>query len=78
MATKRRATYPKQLRAEAKSKQHGLCTVSIEFPNGELMEHQGTIDVLQGQFAKWAMALLFCDEVRRRPDLESVVKELMK
>jgi len=80
MAAKKkvRATYPKDLRAIAKARQQGLCTVSIEFANGERMEHQAPIDVIQAQFAKWAMAILFCEEVRERPDLESVVRKLME
>ena len=76
-AKKRRATYPKDLRAEAKSKQHGLVTVSIEFPNGEVLEEQGTADVLQCQFAKWGMVLLFADEVRKLPHLEQIVLQLL-
>jgi len=76
-AKKRRATYPKDLRAEAKAKQHGLVTISIEFANGELSEEQGTVDVLQAQFAKWAMAHLFSDEVRELPDLEQHLRNLI-
>ena len=77
-AKKRRATYPKELRSEAKEKQHGLLTISIELSNGELLEEQGTVDVKQAMFAKWAMAMLFCDQVRELPDLEALIKQLME
>ena len=76
-ARKRRATYPKEIRKEAKEKQHGLCTVSVEFANGELLEEQGTVGVEQAAFAKWAMAMIFCEEVRNLPDLENVIRGMI-
>lgn len=78
MAAKRRATYPKELRADAKAKQHGLLTISIEFANGTLLEEQRTINIDQAMFAKWAMALLFAEELQKFPDLETTIKELIQ
>lgn len=80
MATskKRRTTYPQELRAEAKARGHGLVTISIEFPNGERLEEQKTADVLQAQFAKWAMVLLFTKEAQSLPDLEGKLKQMME
>jgi len=74
---KRRASYPKELRAEAKAKQHGLLTISIELANGDLLEEQATVDVKQAMFAKWVMAMIFCPEVRDLPDLETTIRELI-
>ncbi len=73
---KRRASYPKELRSEAKFKQRGLLTISLELSNGELLEEQATVDVKQAMFAKWAMAMLFCKEVRDLPDLETMIRDL--
>ena len=55
----------------------GLATVSLTLPNGERLEEQRPVSVLESMFLKWAMALVFCDEVRDLPDLEKVVKELV-
>jgi serine/threonine protein phosphatase PrpC len=74
---KRRATYPKELRAAAKAKGHGLLTISLEQANGELVEEQITVDIKSAHFAKWAMVILCCDEVREKPNLERVVRGLM-
>ncbi len=74
---KLRTTYPKEIRSLAKQRYHGVCTVSIEFANGDRMEEQGTIDVSQGQFAKWAMAMLFCEQLKDLPDLEPLIQSLI-
>jgi len=74
---KRRATYPKELRAKAKELGHGLLTMSLEQANGELLEEQITVDIQDAHFAKWAMVLLCCEEVREKPNLERVVRGLM-
>ena len=74
---KRRATYPKELRAEAKAKGHGLLTISLEHADGQVLEEQITVDIRDAHFAKWAMVLLCCDEVREKPNLERVVRGLM-
>jgi len=84
MATKKepklklRATYPKEIRAAAKAEGKGVATVSIEFPNGDRLEHQGPIDHLQGEFAKWAMAMLFAEKLTELPDLQAICKELIE
>ena len=74
---KRRCTYPKELRSEAKAKQDGLLTISLEMPDGTLLEEQAVVTVKQAQFAKWAMVILFCEEIRVLPDLEAMIKELV-
>lgn len=74
---KRRATYSKELRKQAKEEQKGLLTISIELQNGERMEEQGVFAPEQLLFAKWAMAMLFCDELRSLPDLEGMIRRLM-
>lgn len=71
-----RATYPKGLRKMAKERGHGVCTISVEFPNGERMEEQGTVDMKQAEFAKWAMAMLFCEQLQL-PELEPLIRKLM-
>ena len=74
---KLRTTYPKDLRAAAKAAQQGVGTVSIEFSNGDRMEEQGPLSVEQGQFLKWAMAMVFCPELWRIPDLEPMIRKLI-
>lgn len=71
-----RVSYSRELRAEAKGQ--GLLTISMEFANGERLEEQGTFGPQDLLFAKWAMAMLFCDRLRKLPDLEKVVKDLME
>lgn len=73
---KLRATYPKEIRSLAKSTGRGVATVSIEFSNGERLEAQGPIDELQAEFAKWAMAMLFCEDLQL-PDLEPLCRKLI-
>lgn len=75
--SKSRVSYSAELRAAMKDGNCGLLTISLTLPNGERLEEQGTIDVLQCQFAKWAMVALFCPEVRELPDLEQTIKQLM-
>jgi hypothetical protein len=75
--SKSRVSYPAELRSRAKVYQAGLVTIAVQFPDGTKMEQQGTADVLGCQFAKWAMALLFADDVKNLPDLERTLKELL-
>lgn len=75
---KSRVSYPKEVRAAAKAAGHGLLTVSLKMANGELLEEQTDVGMLDTKFAKWAMVLLFCEEVRDKPDMEKVVRELME
>lgn len=77
-AKKRRCTYSKELRAEQKMKQGCLVTISVEFPNKELLEEQGVVDIKAGQFTKWIMAKLFCPEVKNLPDLETYIRERLE
>jgi hypothetical protein len=74
---KSRVTYPAELRSRAKVYQAGLVTIAVQFPDGTKMEQQGTADVLGCQVAKWAMALLFADDVKNLPNLERTLKELL-
>lgn len=78
MADKSRVSYPPALRSDAKAKQHGLLTVSLTLPNGERLEEQGVVGIPDCMFAKWAMAILFCPEVRALPDLEATIRQLME
>lgn len=75
---KTRVSYPKELRSEAGATQRGLATVSLTMPNGERLEEQATLDPQQCMFLKWAMAMIFCPEVRQLPDLEATVRGLME
>ena len=74
---KKRPTYPKELRKQAKEEQKGLLTIGIEFLNGERMEEQGVFSPEQLMFVKWVMAMMFCEEVRTLPKLEGMIRELM-
>lgn len=75
---KLRTTYPAGVRTAAKAAQQGVGTVSIEFANGDRMEQQGPLTVEQAQFLKWAMAIVFCQEINRIPDLEPLIRKLVE
>lgn len=73
-----RVSYSKDMRADARARQDGLVTISVETPDGERHEGQAIADPLRCRFARWAAAVLFCPEVRDLPDLESLVRQLME
>ena len=69
-------SYPKGLRAEAKSTQNGLGTVHYEFPSGVKETHQGVLSPEQLVFLRWAAAVLFCEKLSHlAPKLEQFVRE---
>lgn len=76
--TRTRVSYAKETRSEAKAKQAGLVTVSITMPNGDRVEAQGVVGSEGCVFAKWVAASLFCEEIRRLPDLGGMLRELME
>ncbi len=75
---KLRTTYPKELRAEAKAAGKGVITVSIEFPNGDREERQMTGNAVECRFARWAAVMLQHPESRPLPDLEEVVRDVLR
>lgn len=78
MKPKTRVAYEKGMRASAKERREGLVTISVTTPDGERYEEQKVATVDECRFARWAMALLFCDEVvRRLPDLQGTIRRLM-
>ena len=75
---KRRTTYTKAMRAEAKKQSLGLVTVQVERLDGTVTEHQQLVGPLQTRFTDWCLAWLACPEVHRLPDLERLYTEAMK
>ena len=74
-----RVSYDKDTRARAKRAKAGLITISVTTSGGERVEEQMVATVDDCRFAKWIMTILFCDEVRKLPDIQSIVrKELRK
>ncbi len=78
MKLKLRATYPKEIRSQAKAEKKGVATISIEFPNGDRMEAQAPVDHVDCEFLKWAMAMAFCDEIRQYPELHDMIQDLVE
>lgn len=78
MVDRTRVSYAKGMRSDAKAKQAGLITISVTMPNGDRIEEQSFGSVDQCRFAKWAAAMLFCEEVRDLPNLEDTIKTLMR
>jgi len=76
MAQKSRVSYAKDLKAKAKETGNGMATISVTMPDGSRHEGQAVLGPLQCRFAAWAAAMLFCDEVRQLPDLESLINQL--
>ena len=76
--TRLRTTYPKDLTKLAKERMEGVGTVSIKFANGDRMEEQGTLTVEQASFLKWAMAMVFCEDLTKLPDLEPMIRNLVE
>lgn len=74
---KRRTTYTKEMRAEAKKQGLGLVTIQTEDLDGTVTESQHLAGPLQSRFAHWARAWLFCRDVHRLPDLERRYVEAM-
>ena len=70
--------YPVPLKQEAKRRDAGMATVSVVLPDGTRFEEQGVLTLEQCMFFKWAMALVFCDQVRELPDLEATIRQLME
>ena len=72
---KSRATYPKELKAEAKEHGLGLATVSVTLLDGSRLEKQGTVTVQECQFLMWIMTVVFCDEVKKLPDVQEFIRQ---
>ena len=75
---KRRTTYTKEMRAEAKRLGCGLVTIQTEDLDGTVTESQYLVGPLQSRFAHWARAWLFCGDVHRLPDLEGRFRAAME
>lgn len=75
MAEKTHVSYPKEKRAEAKSKRLGLVTVHVRYANGDQREYQVVAEPEECRFAAWAGALLEHKGIRPVPDLERMVRE---
>ena len=73
-----RVSYAAELRADAKARSLGLVTISVTTPSGERSEAQGALTPLQCKFARWAAALLFCQDVQQLPDIESLLLHLIE
>lgn len=74
---KKRATYPKELRAEAKAAGLGLVTVSVLTEDGITTEYQTMADVQQCRFARWAGAIV-ANRDELGIDLEAVVQSRLE
>lgn len=77
VAKKRKMTFSRELRADAKARGGALLGFTLELQDGQVISEQGVIDVHQAMFAKWAMAVVLCEKIRHLPDLEGMIKELM-
>lgn len=72
---KSRVTYPKELKAEAKEHGVELATISITFCDGTRIEEQGQVSIKECQFLKWVMTMVFCDEVKKLPDVQEFIRQ---
>lgn len=72
---KSRVTYPKELKAGAKEHGLGLATISVTCSDGSRLEEQGTMTVQEYQFLKWTMTMVFCDEVKKLPDVQEFIRQ---
>ena len=70
---KKRVSYDKEMRAQAKAEGAGLITFAITFPNGESEEYQLVGHADACRFARWAGAALQ-QLPGVLPDLETVVR----
>lgn len=73
-----KVSYPVEMKKVAKARGDGLAAVSIVLPNGDRIEEQGVLTPEQCMFLKWAMAMVFCPEVRQLPGLEETIRQLME
>jgi len=73
---KKRVSYDKDMRSDAKAAGRGLITVSVTFPNGEHEEYQTQGSASDCRFARWAGVALKYEEARGAlPDLETLIRE---
>lgn len=76
---KKRVSYDKDMRSDAKKAECGLVTISVTFPDGTHEEYQTLASPKDCRLARWVGVAFQHEEARGAlPDIENLIREQLE